>query len=256
MDHPRKNQAIWKARCGVPGDPAPFRKRRKYRTAHQPLTPEQRELAGQFLPLARALAKPLKMIFNQWRDEFESAACLALVEAARSYDPSRNIRFATFARFRIRGALVDVGRVMAPLRIEDDPNPGPNVITLTPYNEEHGKVLVAVEPPPVGAEYDDIEEVEHWLKRLPGKHAQVCRLSYLYGKTQGEIAEALGCSQSEVTRLHRKSLELLAEPYDAQGKPHKPPRRARRIRDDDPGEDKGGPEGAAPLARVHAQKII
>ena len=49
------------------------------------------------------------------RDEFESAACLALVEAARSFDPTRNIRFATFARFRIRGALVDVGRVMGHL---------------------------------------------------------------------------------------------------------------------------------------------
>src|SRR5205807_753874 len=90
----------------------PLRKPRKLREPHNPLTEEQRELAAQFLPLARKLAKPLKTMFAQWKDEFESAACLALVEAARSYDPSRNIRFATFARFRIRGALMDVGRVM------------------------------------------------------------------------------------------------------------------------------------------------
>ncbi len=251
MDHSRKNQAIWKARGDDQGSLAPFRKPRKYRTAHQPLTPEQRDLAGQFLPLARALAKPLKAIFNQWKDEFESAACLALVEAARSYDPSRNIRFATFARFRIRGALVDVGRGMAPLGIEEA-DPGPNVITLTPYNEEHGKVLVAVEPPPVGAEHDDVDAVEHWLKRLPSKHAQVCRLYYLYGKTQAEIAGALGCSQSEVTRLHRKSLELLSEPYDEQGRANKPTRRVRRNRDDGPGDE--GPQGAPP-AHACAQKI-
>ncbi len=239
MDQGHQNQAKWKAGAGAQGDPAPFRKVRKYRTANQPLTAEQRELAGQFLPLARALAKPLKMIFNHWKDEFESAACLALVEAARSYDPSRNIRFATFARFRIRGALVDVGRSMGPLGIEQD-DPGPNVITLTPYNEEHGRVLVAVEPPPVGAEHDDAEEVEHWLKRLPSRHAQVCRLYYLYGKTQVEIGEILGCSQSEVTRLHRKSLELMSDPYDAEGQINRPARRPRRARTGE-GSGQGNP---------------
>ncbi len=46
----------------------------------------------------------------------------------------------------------------------------------------------------------------------------VCRLQYIYGKTQAEIAAILGCSQAEVTRLHLKALEFLSEPYDADGK--------------------------------------
>ena len=169
------------------------------------------------------------MIFAQWKDEFESAACLALVEAARSFDPSRNIQFATFARFRIRGALVDVGRVMGLSGWEDDREDAPDLVTLTPYNEEHGKVLVAVEPPAVGAEFDDVDAVEHWLRKLPEKHASVCRLYYLYGKTQAEIAEDLGCSQSEITRLHKKALELLSEPYDADGKANRLTWRRRRA---------------------------
>ena len=207
----------------------PLRKPRKLREPHNPLTEEQRELAAQFLPLARKLAKPLKTMFAQWKDEFESAACLALVEAARSYDPSRNIRFATFARFRIRGALMDVGRVMGLSGWEADRENAPDLVTLTPYNEEHGKVLVAYEPPAVGTEVDDADSVEHWLRKLPTRHALVCRLYYLYGKTMGEIAEDLECSPSEITRLHRKALELLSDPYDASGQANKRAWRRRRA---------------------------
>jgi len=80
----------------------------------------------------------------------------------------------------------------------------------------------------------------HWLP-APGKHALVCRLYYLYGKTMSEIADDLRCSQSEITRLHRKALELLSDPYAprrgetsgwrrrrATAKPVRPPTASRR----------------------------
>jgi RNA polymerase sigma factor (sigma-70 family) len=220
-----------------------FCKTRKRRVDQQPLTVEQQDLAARYLPLARALAKPLKLIFTQWKDEFESAACLALVEAARSFDPSRNIQFATFARFRIRGALVDVGRGMGLSGWESDPEDAPGLVTLTPYNEEHGTVLIAVNPPPVGAEFEDIDSVEHWLRKLPRKHASVCRMHYLHGKTQSEIAMILGCSQAEVTRLHKKSIELLSDPYDAEGKVNQWAWRRRRA-SRKPKVKTGVPEGA------------
>ena len=108
---------------------------------------------------------------------------------------------------------MDVGRSMLLPGWEDEENP-PGLVTLTPYNEEHGKVLVASEPPAVGSDIDDIDAVEHWLRKLPKRHAIICRMYYLYGKTQSEIAEVIGCSQSEITRLHKKSIDLLSEPYD------------------------------------------
>jgi len=193
----------------------------------KPLNEAQRELAAKFLPLARSLARPLKEMFALWRDEFESAACLALVEAARSFDPSRNIQFATFARFRIRGALVDVGRGMGLAGWENEVD-APGAVSLTPYIEEHGQVLVATNPPPVGSEFEDIDAVEHLLRKLPKKHATVCRMQYLYGKTQAEIASMLGCSQAEVTRLHMKALEFLSDPYDADGRVNRAVWRRRR----------------------------
>ena len=70
-----------------------------------PMSTEQQRLVIRYLPMARALAKPLKATWPGEGDEFESAACLALVEAAQSFDASRNVKFATFARYRIMGAL-------------------------------------------------------------------------------------------------------------------------------------------------------
>jgi len=226
MDQSKANQVKWKRREDHASGARPFR---KYRKDIEPLTEDQRDLAGRYLPLARKLAKPLKMMFTQWKDEFESAACLALVEAARSFDPSRNIKFATFARFRIRGSLVDVGRSMELSGWDDEMGEAPDVVTLTPFNEEHGSVLVAVVPPPVGSDVDDIDSVESILRKLPERHATVCRLHYLYGKTQAEIGVALGCSQSEVTRLHRKSLELLSEPYLPDGQVNRTAWRRKRA---------------------------
>ena len=199
----RRLRTVRNHRAEVGSEAGVGHRNRKYRSSHDQLTESQRDLASQFLPLARGMSKPLKLLYPYWKDEFESAACLALVEAARSYDPNRNIRFATFARFRIRGALMDVGRTMIL----------PGFEALTPYNEEHGTVLVASTPPGVGTDVDDIDEVEHWLRKLPKRHAAVCRLYYVNGKTQSEMEVVVGCSQSEITRLHKKSIDLLSEPY-------------------------------------------
>ena len=208
------NPLAWKYRTDLGPGARSMLRARKYRSKREQLSPEQQELASRFVPLARGMAKPLKLMYPYWRDEFESAACLALVEAARSYDPRKNIRFATFARFRIRGRLMDVGRAMMLVGLEDQEYQ-PEMVPLTPFNEEHGKVLVANEPPNVGWDVDAVDAVEHWLKKLPERHATVCRLYYLHGKSQAEIAEACGCSQSEITRLHKRAIDMLSDPYSA-----------------------------------------
>src|SRR5215475_1822808 len=41
------------------------------------------------------------------RADLESAAAFGLFQAATAYDPSRGISFATFAYYRIRGAIYD-----------------------------------------------------------------------------------------------------------------------------------------------------
>ena len=67
------------------------------RDGRAPLSAGQQTLALRYLPLARKLARPFKAAWPALRDDFDSAACLALVEAASSFDPERNVKFATFA---------------------------------------------------------------------------------------------------------------------------------------------------------------
>jgi RNA polymerase sigma factor (sigma-70 family) len=173
------------------------------------LTAAQQELASKYVPLARRLAWPLRRSWPSARDEFESAALMALVEAAEAYEPGRCVKFATFARVRITGALRDVQRRMVPPGWRVDPAHAPQVGPLQPESEEDGRVLNAEPDPPVDAADEAIEEVEAWLRKLPPRHAAACRQIYLHGKNQTEAAEALGCSQSRLCCLHREALAML-----------------------------------------------
>ncbi|MEN3309193.1 MAG: polymerase sigma factor FliA [Micromonosporaceae bacterium] len=60
--------------------------------------------------LVREIASRLPAHVN--RDDLTSAGLAALVTAARSYDPAREVPFARFATVRIRGALLDELRGM------------------------------------------------------------------------------------------------------------------------------------------------
>ncbi len=186
------------------------------RVGRSPLTAAQQELALRYLPLARSLARPFKANWPGMRDDFESAACLALVEAAEGFDPSRNVKFATYARHRIWGALRDVQRALVALGWRCDPKMAPTLTALPRDPEGRGRVLGADHDLPIGQEMEDIEAVENWLKKLPARHASACRQIYVHGKTQHQAARAVGCSQSRLSYMHREAMAILNGSWEDQ----------------------------------------
>jgi RNA polymerase sigma factor (sigma-70 family) len=180
------------------------------------MTEEQKGLAVKYIPMAKALAKPLKRAWPMERDEFESAAMLALVEAAQSFEPSRNVKFPTFARYRIWGALRDVQRSLITAGWRGDPSGAPQINSLMQNAEELGRVLGAMQDPPIGEELESREFLEHCFSKLPAKHAETCRQIYLHDKNQGEAALAVGCSKSRLSHLHREALELINDSWSYQ----------------------------------------
>lgn len=178
-----------------------------------PLTAGQQDLASRYVPMARSLAKPLKRAWPAEGEEFESAALLALVEAAQSYDPSRNVKFATFARYRIWGALRDVQRGLITAGWRHDLEHAPSISSLGVDAEEHGRVVNCSPDRPVGEEFEAVEFVEHWLRKLPARHAAACREIYVHGRTQGEAADNVGCSKSRLSYLHKESLEIINDAW-------------------------------------------
>ena len=175
----------------------------------KPLTPAQQELAEQYLPLAKNLATRAKRAWPGLKEDFHSAAFLALVEAAESFDPSRGVKFATFAYYRIKGSLFDVRRRVYRRHRHIDMGRTPRIVSLTRGNEEQGHVLMTEPDPEIGTDLEAIEEVEHMLKGLPRKHAAACRQLYLHGKSQTEAARDLDCSQSRLSFMHHQALEML-----------------------------------------------
>src|SRR6516225_6935140 len=67
------------------------------------------ELIETHIGFAHAIAAELagKYPPNITRADLERAAELGLVQAAQNYDPSRFVSFATFAYYRVRGAIFD-----------------------------------------------------------------------------------------------------------------------------------------------------
>lgn len=81
----------------------------------QQLTPRQRawveRAVGRVDMLARKIAKSTGFSSE---DELRSAGHEALVRSALRYDPSEGVPFAAFAHYRIRGAMLDAIRRVAP----------------------------------------------------------------------------------------------------------------------------------------------
>jgi RNA polymerase sigma factor (sigma-70 family) len=154
--------------------------------------------------MARRFAKALPGA----SDDLESAAYLALVEAAQSFDGSRNVDFAAFARHRIEGALRDVRRELLertwPLhgRAIESGQAGRDV-------ESGSWILGAVQAAHVGAELEASETVHQWIRKLPRLQSQAFRHIYLEGKTQEEAAALIGCSPSTMCRLHKDAIATI-----------------------------------------------
>ncbi len=179
------------------------------RGRRKPLTSEQQELAAKYVPMARTLAKPYKRAWPSEWEEFDSAAMLALVEAAESFDARRNVRFSSFARLRIVGALKDVLRRMGHTKRQVDGDHGVMDVADISELEPYGEVVNTTPDPDVGTSLEQRDDVEAWLRSLPPHHAAACREIYINGRSQVEAARRLGCSQSRVSLLHCESLAML-----------------------------------------------
>jgi DNA-directed RNA polymerase specialized sigma subunit len=184
-------------------------------------------MAAQYLPMAQALVNGWRNRGMVERDELQSTAYLALVEAARTFDPSRNVHFSTYARYHIEGALNACNRFWLGADWRGDESVRPMFQKLGKNPDLHGQVLGIHADFPVGAISESIEVVEEWLNRLPAIHAWTCRLIYVYGMSHDEAADQLGYSRSYLFRLHKEALtELVRHQMSAEDRPQSDPAQA------------------------------
>lgn len=76
--------------------------------------PTENALVEQYLPLVRSALGRLAMTLPEHvdHDDLNSAGLMGLLQALRNYDPACGSSFETYARFRVRGAMLDELRRM------------------------------------------------------------------------------------------------------------------------------------------------
>jgi len=75
---------------------------------------EREEIIIQYAPLVKYIAQRIvaRLPPNIQLDDLISAGITGLMDAINKYDPQKNIKFRTYAEFRIRGAILDELRAM------------------------------------------------------------------------------------------------------------------------------------------------
>ncbi|MBN2706401.1 MAG: FliA/WhiG family RNA polymerase sigma factor [Deltaproteobacteria bacterium] len=78
-------------------------------TGAETFTLSDEELVRDYLPLIQRLAYRLasRLPENVEADDLINSGVIGLLDAVGKFDPGRNIRFRTYAEFRIRGAMLD-----------------------------------------------------------------------------------------------------------------------------------------------------
>jgi RNA polymerase sigma factor (sigma-70 family) len=180
------------------------------RRTREPLTPDQQRLAARYRPMARKMAKPLKRIAPAHWEEYESAANMALVEAAEAWRPQVGTSFSFFAKKRIWGALKDVSRQRwARKRLARDGAEPAHLGDLRHDDELDGRVLGIEPEPEPGWGLEEEDAVEGWLRKLPPGHAAALRRIYIWGETHAQAAKSVGLSPSRVTYIHQEAIAML-----------------------------------------------
>jgi len=150
------------------------------------------------LPLIRPIAESLKRKLPAaiQTDDLIGAGRLALVQIARDYDPGRGVPFETWARFKLRGAMIDSVKrgpfreaKHAPLK-HSPPAPGPS-------------------PEEAAARSNDLELARRALSALSDKQRVILTLLFVDGLSIHAAAAAMNLQRPDAVRARRQAIERL-----------------------------------------------
>lgn len=146
-------------------------------------------------------------------EDLVSIGTIGLIKAVNTFDPNKNIKLATYASRCIENEILMYLRRTSKIRAE--------VSFDEPLNTDwDGNELVLADV--VGSESDVVKYIEEEvdkallkqaLERLTGREKKIMELRFGLNngeeKTQREVADLLGISQSYISRLEKKILKKL-----------------------------------------------
>jgi RNA polymerase sigma factor for flagellar operon FliA len=134
------------------------------------------------------------------------AGNVGLLQAARSFEPGRGAPLAGYAKFRIRGEMLDVVRRSAETA---------RVFTSTSGTDDvaelDGRIPTSNDSSPQSSvlKRQRAEIIGEEVKRLPPRYRTVVRLRYSGEMTLRQIGAALSVNESRACQIHQNALSLL-----------------------------------------------
>jgi RNA polymerase sigma factor (sigma-70 family) len=186
---------------------------------------ERQNLAVQYMPLAYKIAGSFAKNWSWMRDELESEAMVALVEAANNYDPAFNTKFTTYARIRITGALTtfrtrmmqsvsetenssEDGETLEQKKVWRHTKPTSN-LSLDEVNNYLQKCNNASYHARTEENLAMMEELQEYIKRLPRRHRAVISAFYIESSEVEDVARRCRCSVTRLRAIHREAVNML-----------------------------------------------
>ncbi|MDR1732741.1 MAG: sigma-70 family RNA polymerase sigma factor [Synergistaceae bacterium] len=158
--------------------------------------PEAREeLIVAYRPLVFWLARKLK-IYPSLRQDIVQEGMLALIGAVDRFDPGRDIRFSTYAYYRVRGQMINLlerSERRTPIPMEDE------------WLFAEKGLLVETS----GSSDDEWLDVAESIERLQGREAAVVSALFFEGKHPLEVADEQKMDVSHVYRLRRSAVSKI-----------------------------------------------
>lgn len=149
------------------------------------------DLIVKFLPLVRLISGRMKKYlgFVEYDDLF-SAGVLGLIDAIDKFDSGKNVKFETYAHYRIRGAMIDYVRQL--------------------------KIIDTVCFDDVDLKSDDLIHLEYFdlyraLDLLTEQEKKTIILHYFKDLSINEISKILKVSQPRASQIHTKALEKIKQ---------------------------------------------
>jgi RNA polymerase sigma factor for flagellar operon FliA len=144
------------------------------------------------------------------------AGNLGLLQAARTFSPQNGAPLAGYARFRIRGEMLDaVRRTRVPGRVTPatqgaSAEDGTNMESTIPAPPEHS-------PHTLLAQIQRAAILGEEVARLPVRYRTVVRLRYAREFSLREIGAVLRVHESRACQLHRSALDRLRRALSKRG---------------------------------------
>jgi RNA polymerase sigma factor for flagellar operon FliA len=189
-------------------------------------------------------------------EDLVQTGTLGLIDAVRRYDPSKGIPFPAYARYRIRGAILDALRALdwatrnqrkqrkaMALETSVDGSPrresrklrffslGP-VVSLSSRHESQDELPAPdfpcceeLHPDRLYEAHEAQELVRKALEVLPERHRKVVLMYYSGDWSMRAIGRTLGVNESRVSQIHKSALDKMKRVLCSDS-PADPPRAA------------------------------